>query len=191
MLHASIRVVSLSSRPGLTGPTKGKGKKLSQSNPVQVQRMFPSVFAWQVHCMGPCVLLTAMVDDAVLCRSLQLQSKLASAHMQSRVLTDAALQKYIQYGRSTTPAGINFVLPFSATRPDPLQFRAADGVVGSCVQPARCPEPRRTQHMIVSGHRTTANRQKPRASNQPPQKQEKATDSSNQTKPNQTNRQGT
>lgn len=137
MLHASIRVVSLSSRPGLTGPTKGKGKKLRQSNPVQVQRMFPSVFAWQVHCMGPCVLLTAMVDDAVLCHSLQLQSKLSTAHMQSRVLTDASLQKYIQNGRSTTPAGINFVLPFSATRPDPLQFRAADGVVGSCVQPAR------------------------------------------------------
>jgi hypothetical protein len=75
VLHASIRVVSLSSRPGLTGPTKGKGKKLRQSNPVQVQvqRMFPSGFAWQVHCMGPCVLLTAMVDDAVLCRSLQLR----------------------------------------------------------------------------------------------------------------------
>lgn len=166
MLHASIRVVSLSSRPGLTGPTKGKGKKLRQSNPVQVQRMFPSVFAWQVHCMGPCVLLTAMVDDAVLCHSLQLQSKLSTAHMQSRVLTDAALQKYIQNGRSTTPAGINFVLPFSATRPAVLQMESLAAV---CSQP----EPRRTQHMIVSGHRTTANRQKPRASNQPPQEQEK------------------
>lgn len=140
--------------------------------------MFPSVFAWQVHCMGPCVLLTAMVDDAVLCHSLQLQSKLSTAHMQSRVLTDAALQKYIQNGRSTTPAGINFVLPFSATRPAVLQMESLAAV---CSQP----EPRRTQHMIVSGHRTTANRQKARASNQPPQEQEKATDGSNQTKPNQ------